>query len=132
MRLTLIIPARVLLDLDQVASVRAEDASGQFGIWPHHADLITVLTVSVLSWRRLDGGADFAAVRGGVLTVAGGEVRVATPEAVLADSLDALAAGTLARLRSDQQAEERAHRVMARCERQLLAELARAGAPERP
>ena len=44
MRLIITEPARVIADHDDVVSVRAEDASGSFGILPGHADLITVMT----------------------------------------------------------------------------------------
>lgn len=124
MRLTVITPACVLVDQADVAAIRAEDASGQFGILPQHADFLTTLTVSVLSWRGADGATTYAALRGGVLTVERGEVRVTTPEAVLASSLDSLAADTLDRLARDQAAEQRTHQVVARCEQQILAELA--------
>jgi F-type H+-transporting ATPase subunit epsilon len=131
MRFTLITPGRVLADEPAAAAVRAEDASGQFGIWPHHADFLTTLAVAVLSWRDQAGTTRFAALRGGVLMVASGDVRVATPEAVLADDLAQLAAGTLARLASDQAAERRARQVASRCEQQVLAELARDSRRER-
>ena len=39
-----------------VVGLRAEDDSGSFGILAGHADLITVLTMSVVSWRQEDGG----------------------------------------------------------------------------
>lgn len=125
MRLTLITPGRVLVDEADVAAIRGEDASGQFGILPQHADFLATLIVSVLSWRSANGTTTYAALRGGVLTVEGGDVRVATPEAVLAASLDSLAAETLARLARDQAAEQRAHQVVTRCEQRVLAELAR-------
>jgi F-type H+-transporting ATPase subunit epsilon len=125
MRLTLITPGQVLVDEPAVAAIRAEDASGHFGILPQHADFLTSLTVSVLTWRSEAGKTSFAAVRGGLLTVEHGEVRVATPEAVLADSLDSLEADILARLTRNEAAEQRAHQVVRRCELQVLAELAR-------
>jgi ATP synthase, Delta/Epsilon chain, beta-sandwich domain len=68
MRLTITEPVRVIADHDDVVSVRAEDASGSFGILPGHADLITVLTPSVVAWRHSDGRLGWCAVRGGVLS----------------------------------------------------------------
>src|SRR2546429_1741177 len=44
LHLTITTPAVILVDSDDVASVRAEDASGSFGILPSHADLLTMLT----------------------------------------------------------------------------------------
>jgi F-type H+-transporting ATPase subunit epsilon len=111
MRLVITTPTEAVLDADDVVAVRAEDASGRFGILDGHADLLTALAVSVLSWRRRDGGEGHCAVRGGVLTVSGGErVSVATREAVVADDLDRLEHEVLARFRrnADEEATARA------------------------
>lgn len=89
--LTITTPLEVVLQADDVASLRAEDASGSFGILPGHTGLLTVLGASVLRWRRTDGIWHYCALRGGVLSVAGGQqVRVACREAVAGDDLAAL------------------------------------------
>jgi F-type H+-transporting ATPase subunit epsilon len=100
MRLVITTPTEAVLDAADVAAVRAEDASGSFGILDGHADLLTALAVSVLSWRGRDGRDGHCAVRGGVLTVSGGRrVSVATREAVVADDLERLEHEVLARFR---------------------------------
>ncbi len=82
MRLRITTPLERLVE-EEVRSLRAEDASGWFGILPGHADFLTRLAVSVVSWARPDGSLMHCAVRGGVLTVSGGrEVAIATAEAV--------------------------------------------------
>jgi F-type H+-transporting ATPase subunit epsilon len=86
-------------EVDDVVALQAEDASGSFGILARHADFLTVLATSVLSWRLADGRTRCCAVHGGILTVRAGTVRVATREAVLADELDQLASAALARFR---------------------------------
>ena len=91
MKLVITTPARVLVEVDPVMSVSAEDATGWFGIRPGHADLVTVLQPSVMSWTDAAGHEGLAAVRGGVLTVRGGAVvEVATREAFLGSSMDTL------------------------------------------
>jgi len=88
-----------------VEHVRAEDASGAFGVRPGHDDFVTALAVSVLSWRNHSGEEHHVAVRGGALTVRDGElVEVVTREAVSEDTLAALGPAVLDRLR--QKAEE--------------------------
>ena len=111
MRLVITTPTEAVLDLADVASVRAEDATGSFGILDGHADFLTALAVSVLSWRGRDGHEGHCAVRGGVLTVAGGtRVSIATREAVVADDLERLEREVLARFRraADEEATARA------------------------
>jgi len=91
MKLVITTPAQVVVEVDDVRSLRAEDASGWFGVRPGHADLLTVLQPSVMSWVGADAAEHYAALRGGVLTVRGGEVvEVATREAFLGSDLDTL------------------------------------------
>ncbi len=108
MRLEISTPAGIAVQEPTLASLRAEDASGSFGILPGHADFITVLAVSVLSWVRQDGGHAYCAVRGGVLRVSGGaRIDVASQEAVPGEDLACLEQQVLARLRDDdEQARE--------------------------
>ena len=91
MKLTVTTPERVVVEADDVAALRAEDASGWFGLRPGHADLLAVLVPSVISWRGGDDVEHYVAVRGGVLTVAGGQrIEVATAQAVAGDDYDIL------------------------------------------
>jgi F-type H+-transporting ATPase subunit epsilon len=85
-------PQRILVDLADVVALRGEDASGAFGLLPGHVDYLTVLQPSVLRWRRAGGELGFCAVRGGVLSLAGGELRVACREGILGSRLDELEA----------------------------------------
>lgn len=105
MRLTITTPLAVAVDED-VRTVRAEDASGSFGILPGHADLLTSLAVSVVAWTTQGGARRYCAVRRGVLTVAGGQrVQIATREAVLGEDLQTLHAAVLGRLRAELETE---------------------------
>jgi len=113
MRLLITDPLTIVADLRDVVSVRAEDMSGGFGIWPGHAEVLTVLAVSVVGWRHADGRQRFCAVRRGILTVSRGqEVAIATRQAVLGDDLARLEHDVLARFRADAEAE-RIERVAA-------------------
>lgn len=109
MRLRVVTPSGLAVDAAGVRHVRAEDATGSFGLEPGHTELVTALTVSVLSFRDSHGVEHHAAVRGGVLRVVGGElVEVATREAVLGDNLAELKSAVLARLHATAQAEAKA------------------------
>jgi F-type H+-transporting ATPase subunit epsilon len=113
-RLHLVIatPERSVLDADGITAVRARDASGSFGILPRHADLLTVLPPSVVSWRDSAGVKGFCAVRGGVLTVTGGrEVAVACRQAQLGNRLEQLEAQIAATRAAEADAERRARVV---------------------
>ena len=111
MRLLITTPDAVVVNADDVIALTAEDASGSFGILPGHADLVTALEISVMSWIERDGRRRYCALRGGVLNVRdGSEIAIATQEALIADDLDRLDAQVLAKLRADAE-EERAARA---------------------
>lgn len=113
MRLVVSTPVRVVVDEADVRSIRAEDETGSFGICPGHAGFLTVLDISVLSWRNHAGGEHHVAVRGGVLSVRPGDVvEVATREAVGEDTLARLGRAVLDRLRRESR-EDAASRLSA-------------------
>ena len=111
MRLVISTPTSIVADVADVVAVRAEDASGSFGILDGHADFLTVLPPSVLSWRSANGSEAHCAVRRGVLTMENGkQLSVAAREAVLSDDLEKLETEVLTRFSAANE-EERAARV---------------------
>ncbi len=127
MNLHIVTPLAVVVD-ETVQSLRAEDASGSFGIWPGHAAFLTSLVVSVVSWMTPDGLSHYCAVRGGVLTVTGGDrIAIATREAVAGDDLATLDQTVLARFRADLEEERMEHveatRLQFSAVRQLISRL---------
>ncbi len=91
MKLSISTPMEIVVEQDQVMSLRAEDASGGFGIQPGHVDCITVLPVSLVSWRDAAGKQAGCAVGGGVLTVEGGNcIAISARAAMVSDDLDRL------------------------------------------
>jgi F-type H+-transporting ATPase subunit epsilon len=93
LRLTITTPNAVLVDEDNVRSVRAEDETGGFGILPGHADFLTVLPASVVRWRTAAGQEGYCALRGGVLTASRGErVSIACRQGVQGEDLQSLEA----------------------------------------
>ena len=111
MRLTVATPLAIVIDTDDVVHLRAEDATGAFGILRGHADFLTALEISVVSCRDTKGQEHHVAVRGGMLEVKRGEeIAVATREAVPGDDLAQLENEVLARFRRDL-ADEKAART---------------------
>lgn len=113
MRLDITTPFATVLHTDEAVHVRAEDASGAFGILRGHADFLTVLGVSVLTWRDGHASEHYVALRGGVLSVRDGDsVTVTTAEAVAGDDLHSLEVDVLTRFQRHAD-EERAARTEA-------------------
>ena len=89
MRLRIVTPLAVIVDEPDIVALRAEDASGSFGILPRHAEFLTALAISVVSWlTQRDTTRHYCAVRHGVLAVTmDHDVEIATREAFLGDDL---------------------------------------------
>lgn len=108
MKLKIVTPLAVVVNED-IDSLRAEDASGSFGILEGHAPFLTSLAISIVSWRKADHET-FCAVRGGVMTVSGAtEIAIASREAVPGDDITTLDTDVLARFHADMDAERVEH-----------------------
>ena len=133
MRLLITTPAAVVADDPDAVAMRAEDESGSFGILPGHADFLTALTVSVVSWLRTDGARRFCAVRGGVVEVSRGTlVAIATREALVGDDLDHLEHVVLANFRNNVEAEQTARTASLQLQMKAIRQIVRYLRPERP
>jgi F-type H+-transporting ATPase subunit epsilon len=99
-KLTVTTPLAIIAEAEHIAHLRAEDETGAFGILPGHADFLTALAISVLTWRDEGGGEHHLAVRGGMLEMRGGTtITVATREAIAGDDLHRLETDVLAAFR---------------------------------
>lgn len=120
MRLRIADPVTIAVDRT-VSAVRAEDATGSFGILNGHADFLTALEISVISWREPDGRAGYCAVRGGILTVSHGtDVSVATREAHVGADLDELEHVVLAGYRAHVETERSGRTAAAKLRMQAI------------
>lgn len=132
MRLLITTPTAVVTDDPDVSAVRAEDETGSFGILQGHADFLTVLSVSVVAWRRADGSQRYCAVRRGVLRVNGGsEVAIATREAIIGDDLDHLEQVVVGELRSTLETERMARTESLQLQMKAIRQIVRYLRPER-
>jgi F-type H+-transporting ATPase subunit epsilon len=129
MRLVITTPLNLVADIGDVVHVRAEDETGSFGILEHHAEFLTALVASVVSWRQASGREGHCAVRGGVLSVSGGKVAIATRQAILGDDLGQLADKVVAELKRNAEQEEAAWVHSAGMRLRVLRELSRSTAP---
>lgn len=126
MRLLVTTPTAMIADAEEVREVRAEDATGAFGIWPGHADFVTRLAICVVSWKDRSGQEHYVAVRNGVLAVKGGQlVNIATRDARAGDDLSELRTDILAHFRSIDRAEEEMRRTANRLHAAAIRQLQR-------
>ena len=130
--LSIATPLDIVLSETGIASLRGEDASGDFGILPGHEDFVTVIDAGVLRWRGVSGPWRYCVVRGGVFAVSEGrEVHVACRDAVTGDDLATLQAqvarSRLERDEASRRARTHSARLHARAIRRLMLGLERGG-----
>ncbi len=131
MRLEITTPFACVLQTEDAVHVRADDSSGAFGILQGHADFLTVLTVSVLTWQDGRSREHYVAMRGGMLSVReGSSVRVATPEAVAGEDLSRLEADVLSRFQRQLDEERAAHTAAQRLHLAAIRQIMRLLRPE--
>ncbi len=132
MRLLITTPTAIVVDDRNVVAVRAEDESGSFGILSGHAEFLTALTVSVVSWHHGDDRHRFCAVRRGVLSVSNGtEVAIATREAIPGDDLHRLEQVVLTQFREAVESERKARTEHLRLQMKAIRQIVRYLRPER-
>jgi F-type H+-transporting ATPase subunit epsilon len=133
MRLLIATPTTVVVDDPDVTAVRSEDESGSFGILHGHADLLTALTASIVSWHGADARMHYCAVRRGVLSVSRGEeVAVATREAIAGDDLARLEQEVLTEFRRRIDTERTARTESLQLQMKAIRQIVRYLRPERP
>lgn len=128
MNLTIATPLELVVDGADVSHLRAEDETGAFGLLPGHADFLTELAISVVTWRDETGAEHHVAVRGGMLSVRDGAmIKIATREAVPGDDLEHLETEVLDRFRrhisEEKSARTDAHRLYLAAIQQIVTAL---------
>lgn len=123
MKLTVLTPTAVALEVEGVTRLRATDATGDFGVRPGHGDLVTLLEVSVLDYS-VGEVTHYVAVAGGILTVEGGsDAKVLTEDAVVGDDLRALETTALESFRKKASTEQTAAAGLTRLHVALMRQL---------
>jgi F-type H+-transporting ATPase subunit epsilon len=105
LKLEIVTPEKRVLDLE-VDSVTVPTATGEAGILPNHAPLISALKPGILTYSS-KGAVDKLAVSGGFVEVSNNAVSVLADSAETADEID------VAQARSEKDAAERTLASMA-------------------
>ncbi len=124
LRLTIATPSRVLVEENEIASLRAEDESGGFGLLPGHADLVSALPSSVVRWRGPKGPWRYCVVGDAVFVVTGGaRVNIACRSGLVGDDLEALMGQVEAQRAAELDAARRARVEQTRLHAQAIRRL---------
>ena len=89
MNLKVLLPYRLLLDVERVSRIVAETREGSFGLLPQRLDCVAALVPGVLAYTLGDDTA-YLAVDQGVLVKSGADVMVSVRQAVKGTTLSEL------------------------------------------
>ena len=89
MQLEVITPIGTLLK-EPVIRIVAEAPGGSFGILPRHADFVSLLAPSILTYETEAGSERYVGINSGTLVKCGDEVLVSVLSAVTSDRLEEL------------------------------------------
>ena len=87
MRLEIVTPQGALFD-DDVKMVTVPGKEGEFGILPHHASLVTLLTHGVVEYEKKDGSKGLVAINWGNIKVEESGVTILADGAVAISGTD--------------------------------------------
>lgn len=115
MRLQVLLPHEVLVDLQGVTKVVAESHHGVFALLPRHVDFAAPLVPGLLLYE-VDGREEVMGVDAGTLVKEGDRVRVSVHDAVRAPELERVRELVRERFHALEDREQRARSAMARLE----------------
>ena len=87
MKLEIVTPQGLLFS-DQVKMVTVPGKEGEFGVLPHHASLVTLLTAGVIEYEKADGIKSLIAINWGHIKIEESGVTILADSAVAIDGTD--------------------------------------------
>jgi F-type H+-transporting ATPase subunit epsilon len=120
MRLRVLLPSRVFLDVEQVVRVVAQGTGGSFGLLPNRRDCVAALAPGILTYQTDQEGEEYAAVDEGILVKAGSDVTVTTRNAVAGTELGRLHEAVEQEFRTREDAERNVRTVLATLESSFI------------
>ncbi len=87
MKLEIVTPQGLLFS-DNVKMVTVPGKEGEFGILPHHASLVTLLTAGVIEFEKVDGKKNLIAINWGHIKIEESGVTILADKAVAITGTD--------------------------------------------
>jgi F-type H+-transporting ATPase subunit epsilon len=124
MKLRILLPFQVFVDVSGILRVVAQMHEGSFGLLPHRRDCVATLAPGILIYETAMGREQFVAVDEGVLVKTGADVLVSVRRAISGDDLGQLRQAVEQQFLAVDAQEDSSRAVMAKLEAGLLQRLA--------
>jgi F-type H+-transporting ATPase subunit epsilon len=90
MRMQILLPFEVFLDLADVSRIVVETSAGSYGVLPQRLDCVAALVPGILTYESTREGERFVATDEGVIVKTGMDVLIAARNAMAGESLEGL------------------------------------------
>jgi F-type H+-transporting ATPase subunit epsilon len=120
MRLKVLLPFQVFIDVGEVARIVVETPDGSFGLLPHRLDCVAALAPGILIYETAAEGEVCVAVDEGVLVKTGVDVLVSVRRALRGKDLRTLRDGVARQFLAEDEQAQTMRSAMARVESGFL------------
>ena len=120
MRLKVLLPHQIFVEVDNVLRIVAQTPQGSFGLLPRRLDCVAVLAAGVLTYETEAAGEVYVAVNEGILVKAGNDVRVSVRNAIGGMSLGKLRDAVAHEFVNIDEGEKQVRAVLAKLESGFL------------
>ena len=120
MRLKVLLPFQVFVDVAEVSRIVAETPEGSFGLLPHRLDCVAALAPGILIYQTPAEGEVFLAVDEGVLVKTGADVLVSVRRALRGEDLAALRGEVASQFLAEDEEAQSLRSAMAKVESGFL------------
>ena len=120
MRLKVLLPHQIFVEVDNVLRIVAQTPQGSFGLLPQRLDCVAVLAAGILTYETEVAGEVYVAVNEGILVKAGNDVRVSVRNAIGGMSLGKLRDAVAHEFVNIDEGEKQVRAVLAKLESGFL------------
>ena len=125
MKLTVLLPFKVLVEETPVLSIVVETRDGSFGLLPNRLDCVAALVPGILVYHTENGDENLLAVDEGILVKTGSDISVSVRRALASNDINQLHQQVEQEYQTLNEEQQTMHSIMAKLESGFLHRFAR-------
>ena len=125
MKLTVLLPFKILVEETPVLSIVVETRDGSFGLLPNRLDCVAALVPGILVYHTENGDENLLAVDEGILVKTGSDVSVSVRRALASNDINQLHQQVEQEYQTLNEEQQTMHSIMAKLESGFLHRFAR-------
>ena len=125
MKLTVLLPFKILVEETPVLSIVVETRDGSFGLLPNRLDCVAALVPGILVYHTENGDENLLAVDEGILVKTGSDISVSVRRALASNDINQLHQQVEQEYQTLNEEQQTMHSIMAKLESGFLHRFAR-------